>query len=587
MSILQIAARDMRDRSRFLLLAAALAPLPFLIAIVPGITARLDAIAVTGAILSLALGLGTAVIFGVSTISSELAEKRLSFWFTRPISAASIWFGKLTAAVAMSFACFTIIAVPAMLLSADRWRAHPVEQPWQVFAFALAAIAVLFVVSHTVSSILRSHSWFLAVDIAMAVIATVALFLITRPLLLNADSKPLFLFAIGIALVMFIAPIRQLAAGRTDVRRSHRALSITLWSGIAIVLVLAATWTSWRVVAKPSDLKITQVMQNADGSAYFLVGYSPRQPKTVATFLVDAKSGHSERVAFSHTMHFSRNGRVAGWIEPRFTGGSQLMIHDFDSGRTIATGLTATDNNGIVFSDDGARVVIREHERLTVYDVASRRLVASMKFAPMSVLTIFFRDNDTLHLTGGANGLLTVRELDLSTERETQLVKQQMRASYPLSISNDASRILIDGTREILDGRTGAVLAQLPRSEHPLMASMLGDGTVATLDRPDREIKLRLYSRDGVAQHELTLPSQNAWLIGERRKNTLIVIGYDHADRATREGRTLYVINLETGAIVESQRGESRPTPGILRNGLDPRFPRYESVANVSNGEHS
>src|SRR5438105_3374251 len=102
-TLVRVAAREIEERRTALVAAAAAGILPFLIPLLPWVhsdaaTAR----GVTAFATTLNIGLGFALALGGTVLVRDLADGRISFFFSRPIPAFAIWGGKLLAAVLLT-----------------------------------------------------------------------------------------------------------------------------------------------------------------------------------------------------------------------------------------------------------------------------------------------------------------------------------------------------------------------------------------------------------------------------------------------------------------------------------------------------
>src|SRR5687768_866187 len=171
MTTLIIAVRELRERARLFAICAALAVLPFLATLLPGArNDRDDVIGAVSSFLALAIALGSAAAFGGSTVMRDMAERRLSFYFSRPISPWALWTGKATASILSSLACFAIIAIPSAIAIRNAWPALWMLTSKQIVLMAVSGVVVLFFLFHILSSIIRSRSVLIAVDFVMATI---------------------------------------------------------------------------------------------------------------------------------------------------------------------------------------------------------------------------------------------------------------------------------------------------------------------------------------------------------------------------------------------------------------------------------
>ncbi|HKR66608.1 MAG TPA: hypothetical protein VJZ00_22970, partial [Thermoanaerobaculia bacterium] len=225
-----IATREIRERSRLLIVAAALAILPFAVALAPGAQGnRGHAIMVVGAAGAFNFAIAIALAMGISTICRDLSEKRLSFYFSKPVSPFSLWFGKSIASLLIALLAAVIIAVPSYLGARDAWR-----QAWNTggdrLALAFPILLLLFFFgSHAIATMMRSRSVLVALDFILLVAAVAVMAAILRPVLLAGGMRMTggigSAVAGGILIILAIAPVWQLAKGRTDIRRSHLEFS--------------------------------------------------------------------------------------------------------------------------------------------------------------------------------------------------------------------------------------------------------------------------------------------------------------------------------------------------------------------------
>src|SRR5262249_8806821 len=92
-----IARRELTEKRFVFLTAIAFAALALIVPFLPGVhpSERRNAIAMASIMFSTGFTIGLAAILGSNLIGRELSEGRLSFYFAKPLSAASIWFGKV------------------------------------------------------------------------------------------------------------------------------------------------------------------------------------------------------------------------------------------------------------------------------------------------------------------------------------------------------------------------------------------------------------------------------------------------------------------------------------------------------------
>ena len=559
--------RELRGRTRLFLSCAVLAVVPFLAALLPAARAHQDdVIAMVGGFLAIIVGAAVALAMGGSVIMRDLAERRMSFWFAKPVHPAALWFGKASAAMLTCLLSFGIIAVPAMLAGGGAWKNYWLGET-SVLGVAALGIAVLFLISHAFATVVRSRSMLLALDFFFAIVAVGALLLLVWPVALGGAVEVTKWLAIGItAAVLFvlaIAPVWQLEHGRADIRRSHAAFSRFFWPGIAVVLLVAGGYVWWLVSATPDDFRGTLLVeQPARGSRVLLSGTTRRRGDYTATFLVDRATGRYERVPTPPWWgaEWSQDGRVLARLQPSGLF-SMTSLELYANGR--GTGIPLGLGSHFVLSDDGTRAAVSDRNTITVYDVATgRTLMSAAGFHPRSTSGFWFVTNDLLRVIEVPP--LRITQLDVRTRTKTSSAPRAMsspRGSYTTSVSGDGTRLFIGGPNVVVDARTGEPLATIPGTY--VYARMLNDGSVAGISYAAGAPHLQLYAPDGRRLHDLALaPSRNVWISGEIEGGKLILATIG----------AMYVVDVRRGAIERKLDGITGPFP---RNSVDPRLIRY------------
>jgi hypothetical protein len=116
-----VLVREIRERRAIPLAALALGILPVIAGSIPALTriggtdVREDLAVVLGFAFPVAVALG----LGVSVIGRDLAEGRLGFYFSRPISGFALWAGKMGATLILIGASALLVVLPAHLLTAE------------------------------------------------------------------------------------------------------------------------------------------------------------------------------------------------------------------------------------------------------------------------------------------------------------------------------------------------------------------------------------------------------------------------------------------------------------------------------------
>ncbi len=200
-------------------------------------------------------GLGLALLLGANLLGRDLAEGRLGFYLSQPLSAGNIWFGKVLAGLILLVGSIVVLQLPALVESA--WLvpftghgASLVRNPLPILLGAFVILSLVLLLTHALAVGFRSRSAWLAVDVA-GLAATLAL-------LISAHLGYLRYYALdqrlrGAAIWLIVVLLAWLGAGYLQVRRGggslrlgHRWLATIGWTLTVVAslgLVAHAQWT--------------------------------------------------------------------------------------------------------------------------------------------------------------------------------------------------------------------------------------------------------------------------------------------------------------------------------------------------------
>jgi len=582
---LVIAAREFEEKRFVIYAAVAFAILPFLLAVIPGISGKSpqDTIVLSALIFGTTFAIAVAVISGASFIGRDLSDGRMSFYFSRPAGSASIWFGKLTAGILMIVGTFGFIIVPARLATGDRWtRMISSSSTWSVVYLLTIAIA-LFLIAHVISTFARSRSPLIVFDFAAAVICGVVIRLLLLPLVAGGAIVLLKWLAISLGIAAVVAIVGggawQLERGRTDRRRNHLALSQFLWTTMAAALLIAAGYVGWVVSAQPGDLTSHIEASRASSGPFAVIsGNAKGRSDYRAAFLLNLDDGSKWRLEprAQWGVRFTRDGRSA--VVPHFAAtAAEMFVYTRGKGEPVDTGLTTSDRDFFV-SDDGGRIAtISDQLLLSVYDVAQKRSLASVRLPFAKSMRAFFVSPDVIRIYLNVPDL-KIEELDVRTRalRETGSVPSQ---AFMVAVPDpSAAHMLVHAFRSdvlfLNDARTGAVIKPLSTSAPVKAASYLRDGRIAFVDGQNSAAVLHILAADGTPQRDISLGAKK-WVTILGDDGVRVVL----TDTDVASGNRMFeAVNITSGAIEHRQPAHNSvasvvfdPRPSIepLRDVLD------------------
>jgi hypothetical protein len=543
-----VAGRELRERWLFFPGALALGSLPFAL---PALGARVgpgDVVLMEVAFAAI-VAAAAGVVVGSTMLARDAASGRLGFLFSRPVAWPTIWAGKWAGALVLVIGSALVATLPwAVARGTDAFGAIPeLARPegWPPLAapvLAVSAVLVLVGLASFVATAGYARSAWLVVDFALLVAAVWAVRRFVAPQLLLGMLQGWWWFALLVAPIvvgLVAGSAAQVAIGRTDVRRAHRAASIVLWSVIGLGLVAAAGRYLWASGVGPADLdgRWYQVA-TGPGSRWTFVESSSRRGGRggwYPTLLLETKTGRYVPApdpyhAVGGAGAFSADGRYA--VQPLLgTGDSVTTVALFDltgaEPRRSVLRLESTPPSAwwttLSLSPSGSRLLLAHELGASVFDSATgRRLATSPPFPAgwrPTAMRFVAEDRARLWLMpwigeeAAGDRALEVRVLEFGltgTPRTTSFAAGPTVAPAGAARTRGPGRaIVVDAAGERLltfhgglclrDGWTGEPVATLLDSEPPRDAAFLADGRIVAVTAGDGSATLHAFGRDGAS----------------------------------------------------------------------------------------
>ena len=572
--LVAVAWREVVER-RIVLAAAAIAGIvPFLVPVIRGMhgVEAAEARQWTALILSVSFGLGLALSLGLTTIAGEIANRRIGFYWARPISGFALWFGKLSGAWVLAAIAALVAFVPSLVL--DGRRLLPSDLPAVtpgLFLFALVGVVVL---SHCASIVIRSRSLLLLADcvaVGITVLATRAISLpLLRLLARNSAMRNVEVVAVAAGIGILAAGAAAVLVGRIQIKAAHRALSLTLWSVVACGLLLASAHTTWAVTARPSS--ISTIYSLDPGSSKSWVTVTGHARGTSATFVFNTEDGRYARVPTTFRLPaFSRTGNRAVWFEPDGRNGVHVISWRLDQARSKPgpTRLVLGVFPIVSFlSDDGTRLATYDSESLSVFDLGTGALLASAR-APGSAWTaegLFVTpDHIRVFVSEVEKSQISIFDVEVGAKKLHRTTVVGGGGIEPFfSISPDGRRLIVrdrGAERVVLfDGASGKELAVILDELDPGVSTcFLSRDRIAVAAAHGRQI--RVLTSDGQIERAFSVRVHATQLLGEAAAGRLSL---------SLQGENLVgILDLESGKLEELSGLRSIPRP-FWRTGADP-----------------
>lgn len=566
--------REVSDRRDLLLVALAAAAIAWLMPLLPGLQSYdpVDVRDVSSSTLALALGWGIAIGLGATVFGSDLSAGRFGFYFARPVRGLAIWCGRSAAALMLVLAAETLIVLPSLLIHGNDGLNLGVDGGWLLAIAFFGVPVMLFLAAHTASIMLRARTAWLFLDLIGIVAAGFVAWETLRPFLWIEAEIALWVIGgalfIALLLALAIAGTIGTVTGRCDLRRTHGALSLTLWSVLAVTLVAVGAYAGWLRSFEPGDVdRVEGLSVSPTGQWVEVFGSAPGRLDVQRRFLISTTDDrwlatpHPDRWSWN-TIVFSTDGSHAAWLsqgrgeEPRAL---QHVALDGAELEAVSTKMLLVPETTFELSPDGARLAVMEEGTLSIYELAGERLLTAVRLPEnLRGSTMFFLDVDTIRLYGRSpereGRLIRIAEVHVPSGEILRTGEVAGPPDYFWTAFDSGVETMVIGWRVEESERWGRAMydarsGELIRTLTGKFPRLLSRGRIAILrEADDGREWLVVESPDGThrAQYDLGIGVE-AKLCGEALPGELMVLRL--VDPAVRsEGRRADLIDLETGS---------------------------------------
>lgn len=592
---LAVLRRELAERWLLALAAFLLGLVPLLAPLLPLGTHRQgpDLRAGTALALALIVSFLLALVLGSTVLARDLAERRLSFYFSRPLPAWAIWAGKLGGAALLSLGSGLLVLLPSLLLG-DRLDPGGLWEPGLAWgsrmglnvALWAGSVLVLLLTANALGVMIRSRSPWLLLDLAGAAAAVALAWVIGARLLfagaLGALIQGQLGLLAGLLLSLLAASAVQVIRARTDLRSGHRLLSLTLWPLLGVCLAALWGYSQWVLSAGPEDLVRVESVQPAPAGEWIaLQGVARGRAGFEPVFLLDTSSGRFFRIQTVYGpwggVMFSGDGRRAAWLAPDGRRLYPLTAHRLDldrpGARPVPTPATFSGNvpASSVLSRDGRHLASIHDGRVVVEDLESGRLLLSERLPEGESWGrewLRFLDNGLLRfhglrqvgsgLEGGREILLA--EFDLAAGRAVRSLRIPVdKGRFFSGISPDGRHVLLE--RRDLEPTLAElwILDVLSGEESPPIvlrgmhgtATFLRDGRLLASVRTGGRVELRILDVRGTELRRFDLPGTHLRPGGQPDPGHLVV--------ATAPARSGSQLTSWQSFLLDLERGTAHP----------------------------
>jgi hypothetical protein len=259
----------------------------------------------------------------------------------------------------------------------------------------VAAPAFLLLLAHAVSVMVRARTAWLVLDLTGVVMAATTAWLALRPLVAGGFDRAVEVVGVGVVAGvltgLLVAGLIGLAEGRTDLPRTHRFLSTTLWGVLIVTVGGLLGYSTWLTSFGPDDFEYVGVgYVSPDGQWVEVEGSAKGHLDVKRSFLVSADGkrdfpipGILESHEWLQTfVRVSEDGSRAVWVKPSADGKlGTLWWMDLKGAdlEPVGTTITLPGDPRLEISPDGSTIAFLEERTLSVFDLEEERLVTAVR----------------------------------------------------------------------------------------------------------------------------------------------------------------------------------------------------------------
>jgi hypothetical protein len=606
-----IARRQVAANRKIFWLALALGLLPFVLPSLAGLETwpRKSVWTAGAAFCSLVLALSLSTGLGWSLFGNDLAERRFSFYFSRPVSSFAIWSGKCLGAALIILISSAVTFLPVAILSGDAFAAILewsralmilLKSPaaglpelgilpnsawgWLFPCTVVCACLFLMAFAHAAAILIRSKSGWAVVHLPLLLGALLLASSFLRRITANHATGLLFAFEAGLFLLvtaaLWTALAIQICMGRIDMERGHKIYAIVLWPLLFAGLAAAELGSRWLIDVSAADLAgIVSARAPARGSWISICGRARNRGGYSPLFLFDTATGRSLKTGASGGSGWddelpliSADGTRAVWLSTEDRGrGRSLMMAELSSAsaRPMSIPIPATESTFLTLSDDGSLLVLLLPNEIAIYALPEGKFVggtslrspgqhpSAVQFLSPDLLRIYIQADVRIQADMRAKPDLQNMEIYEFEIRARRLTKtgELKQPYFVYAASNPAHSELAawfsrkpGGSLVLCDARTGEFRKLLVEvAQGWAVPHFTCDGRIVVVQTNEGEAgTARIYDLLGNEEHRLDLPGSLIWVGSEYVPGQLPV--YVAADW-NRDAGSLYSIDLAKGEL--------------------------------------
>jgi hypothetical protein len=584
--VLAIAEREFVERKLVLAAGTVLAVLTLFTPWLPGVEGftKGDVIGLASTGVSLTVLFIGALVMGMTSINADLSERRLGFYFSRPISGLEIWLGKVAGTLAVVIVTAFITFLPAA--TGDLKAILETEPRWIAF-FAWCVLGVFFV-GHVTACAARVRSVWLLLDFAGVFLLVASGWAMFRFYygILPLDALGRFiatasLWAIVAAiLIAMLASALGVLSGSVEPGRVHLWTSLALWTLTAIVLAGVWAFSIWISRAEPTEMRLTSsdvwYPGGSDG-AWMAVSDRSRGGVPQSFALRDGdhflRLGSREPIFLSETRAIASQPEVVFRFRPdRYLTTETIALADPSSGGGWAETKISYDVRGPRpdVSPSGNRVAVVDKGTVAVYSLPDEKMLRAISLDLGRGDTVAMLDDERVMVRfrerTGQNRFAERYRYELMIFHVASGSRQSAVAfeGSGFVMAPDGRHALVKNGVEqrIIDLEDGTALGSFESPSSVYATRWMSSGEIAIPEFVDGQRSMRLVNRSGEETERIDLGLDRDhffWLGREPRPGVLTAVTAPSSAIGNNRcsGRTLLEIDIAGGRVREVEQGVS------------------------------
>jgi hypothetical protein len=542
--------RELAEKQNIFFAAALLSLGPVILPFVARspVTPAAEIRSATAFIFAVITAFAVAIYAGLTSFSTELAQRRMSFYFGAPISEWALWGGKLAAAVLLVSSAILVL-VPAALIDGIQSLSHETAflHEFGIPRLLLALMAMILVTNYVAIAARSKSSWAL-VDCALALALGWVLTLVVRRIQIIFFERTVSeALVIALMIPLLISSAVAVSSGRTDIKRAHRTMSLVFWVGVVAIMALTAGYVAWATSGDLEDFDQLIADEGSTTNDRLVVQGMARLGASVS-FLYDLSSRESIRLGSSIAGVVSTESGTAWLHWNPIDHNGELFVTDFPTGKRLSILLPRiTSYPAMTMSPDGATLAVHSGSQLLVYEAETGRSVVSLNLdsIPGKRARMFFLDDHRLKLVSA--GL--VQEVDTRTGTSVQITRLGWNEEVVANRAGD--RFLVWSEKSplvrVIDAGSGRIIASTVLSG--LRTSRLSSGRFLEDGRLALPLGPRIdFYREGTLDQSLVIGGESI-MIGPQPEPHLLWVATSRLFAPSGEVRLL---DLRSGKVIRT-----------------------------------